>query len=77
MLIMLSVHGRDSSTIYYLRLHHPQLGGSARAKQRGLANVYYPLHLLAQFAGARARAFPSYFICSAHVGLVVINIIIY
>ena len=59
----------------------------ARAKQRGLAPVYYIHHLLAQFdrgtcknnvtyltyiilfiflcnlAGARARAFPSYFIC--------------
>jgi len=71
MLIMLFVHARGLSTIYYLRLLHPQLGGSACAKQRDLPNVYYPLHLLAQFAGARARAFPSYFICSAHVGLVV------
>jgi len=37
MLMLLFVHARALSTTYYLRLHHPQLGGSARAKQRDLA----------------------------------------
>jgi len=53
MLIMLFVHARGLSTIYYLRLLHPLLGWSARAKQRELSNVYYPLHLPVQFDGNR------------------------
>jgi len=49
MLMLLFVHARGLSTTYYLRLLHPQLGGSARAKDRVLPNAYYILHLPVQF----------------------------
>ena len=62
MLIMLSVHGRDLPTIYYLRLLHPQLGWECTCKN----NVTYLTHIilftfLCSLAGVRAHALSELF----------------